>query len=186
MDVIRCLDMQHEIIDELKSLLQGSDAQLRKHWAERIANEKIPFSSMLSLLHGHEKTAQRFTWLIGDLLDVDPAIVAESVPMLFSLRDQMPFPGMQRSVAKCLWYVGIPDSIEEEAVEQLFEWLKNDEFEVGVKHYASKALYDLAIDKKIDSKRLEKILKEQSQHENKAHAGRIEKLRIKLVKKLAL
>ncbi len=176
--------MNFEVIDELKSLLQGSDARLRKHWARRIVSEKVPVSSLMTLLHGQEKSAQRFTWLIGDLLDEDPTLVGECLPMLFSLRDQMPFPGMQRTVGKCLWYLGVPANLEKEAIPQLLEWLANDEFEVGVKHYAAKTLYDLAIEHRIDAQRLDRILRRQAQHENKAHAGRMNKLRFKLLKQL--
>ncbi len=177
--------MNVDLKDELISLLQGSDARLRKHWANRIVNEKIPLCSLMSILHGHEKTAQRFTWLIGDLLEVDPMVVSDSVPMLFSLRDQMPFPGMQRSVAKCLWFVGVAKELENEAIKQLFEWLANNQFEVSVKHYAAKALFDLALENRIDAKKLNRILHKQTQHENKAHAGRMKKLQLKLSKKLS-
>ncbi len=176
--------MISELIDELNSLLQGSDARLRKHWAERIVSEKIPVSSLMTLLHGHEKSAQRFTWLIGDLLDEAPSLVSECLPMLFALRDQMEFPGMPRTVGKCFWCLGVPESLEKEAIPQLFEWLENDDFEVSVKHYAAKTLYDLAIENRIDIQRLDRILKNQAQHKNKAHAGRMEKLRLKLRKRL--
>ena len=171
-----------EFVGELKSLLQGSDSRLRKHWAARIADEKIPVASLMMLLHGHEKTAQRFTWLIGDLLDVDPKSVQECLPILFELRDQMPFPGMQRTVGKCFWYLGVPEDMEVEVVPQLFEWLDDDRFEVSIKHYASKALYDLAVADRIDPRKLDQILEKQTKHPTKAHAGRMLKLRLKLSK----
>ena len=145
-------------IEELSRNLSTSDAKLRKHWAQRIVDEKIPVSSLMVLLHFPNKTAQRFTWLIGDLLESDRTVVKNCLPLLFSLRDQMPFPGMQRTVAKCLWYLGVPDALRKEATEELFRWLDDDQFAVGVKHYASKALYDLALENKIDVKRLASIL----------------------------
>lgn len=181
--------MTSELFQELKSLLQGSDSKLRKHWAEKIARRQIPLNDLISLLHGQKKTAQRFTWLIGDLLDTDRSLVGSSLPMLFELRDQMPFPGMQRTVAKCLWYLNVPADLEEQAIPQLFEWLANDQVEIGVKHYASKALYDLAIDGRIDAKRIAKIfqiLEKEANHSNKAYATRTEKLKTKLQKELGL
>lgn len=174
--------MQTNLIDELKSLLQASDAKLRKHWATRIVKEQVSVESLMVLLHGHKKTAERFTWLIGDLLDEDPAVVEPVVPMLFELRDQMPFPGMRRTVAKCLWFVGLPTGMEKVATAELFKWLEDDAFAIGVKHYASKALFDLAVGEIVDAKRLGNILKRQAKHENQAHASRMEKLRIKLGK----
>ncbi len=180
MGLLHHVRMRHELMDELTSLLQGSDARLRKHWAERISREQIPLSSLMTLLHGHQKTAQRFTWLIGDLLDFAPDVVADCLPILFDLRDQMPFPGMQRTVAKCFWYLGVPKKLEPEVIPQLLTWLEDNEHVVSIKHYASKALYDLAIDGRVDVQRLDRILEHQSQHENKAHAGRMLKLRLKL------
>ena len=178
--------MKVDLIDELRSLLQGSDTRLRKHWAQRIIDEQVPVSSLMTLLHGHEKTAQRFTWLIGDLLDADRASVEDCVPMLFELRDKMPFPGMQRTVAKCLWFLKVPEELGDKAIDQLFEWLEGADIEIGVKHYSAKALYDLALSKRIDARRLAKILHQETQHENAAYAGRTEKLRMKLTKALSL
>ena len=178
--------MSAEFINELQSKLQTSDARLRKYWANRMVEEQIPLSSLMMLLHAPGRTAQRFTWFIGDLLDRDRDIVRECLPMLFALRDEMPFPGMRRSVAKCLWYLGIPEELEEEATAELFKWLKDDKYAVGVKHYASKALYDLAIEGRVDAKRLDRILKRQTQHETVAHAARMEKLRLKLKKQLTV
>ncbi len=174
--------MKSELIDELKSLLQGSDTRLRKHWAERIVSENVPVESLLGLLHGHEKTAQRFTWLIGDLLDLDRSVVRDSVPLLFSLRNQMPFPGMQRTVAKCLWFLGVPVELEADAIPQLLEWMEKDDEEIGVKHYAAKSLFDLAVDGRIAVKQLERILENESSHPNSAHAGRMEKMLHKVSK----
>ena len=178
-------EMKTSLKDELNGLLQGSDARLRKHWAQRICQEKILLIDLLPLLHGHLKTAQRFTWLIGDLLDEDPGVVMPVLPMLFDLRDQMPFPGMQRSVAKCLWFLNVPTEVEAEAIPQLFDWLANDQSEVGVKHYASKALFDLAVSGRIKPEKLIAILRKQTHHPNKAHAGRMEKLLNKLDRSLS-
>ena len=179
------MNSNFELINELKSLLQGSDARLRKHWAERIVSENIPVSSLLVLLHGHEKTAQRFTWLIGDLLEVEPAAVQDCLPVLFELRDQMPFPGMQRTVGKCLWYLGVPVEMEADAIPLMFKWLDDNQFEVSIKHYAAKVLYDLAIEDRIDVKKFGRVLKKQTQHPTKAHANRMLKLRLKLLKMVA-
>jgi len=173
--------MKTTLIDDLKSLLQTSDAKLRKHWASRIVNEQVSVESLMVLLHGHKKTAERFTWLIGDLLDEDPVVVEPVVRMLFELRDQMPFPGMRRTVAKCLWFVGLPAGLEDVATAELFDWLEDDEYAIGVKHYASKALFELAVDGRADVERLSRVLKRQTKHENQAHAGRMKKLYDKLL-----
>ena len=148
------------------------------------SNKSRFFSDLISLLHGQKKTAQRFTWLIGDLLETNRSLVIDSLPMLFELRDQMPFPGMQRTVAKCLWYLQIPKGMEAEAIAQLFKWLSNDKVEIGVKHYASKALYELALESRIDIKQLLRVLEKQTKYPNKSYATRTEKLRMKLQREL--
>ena len=164
------------MISELKNSLASSDAKLRKHWAQRIADEHVPLQSLMSLLHAENKTAQRFTWLIGDLLDQDPSNVIACLPVLFSLRDQMPFPGMRRTVAKILWFTNVPAEIEEEAIPELFRWLENDQFEVSVKHYASKTLFELVKTDRIKVDRLRSVLRKQSKHPNAAHARRMIKM----------
>lgn len=174
--------MQTALIDELKSLLRSSDAKLRKHWATRICAEQVSVESLMGLLHGDEKTAERFTWLIGDLLDEDRSVVEPVVPMLFELRNQIPFPGMLRTVAKCLWYVGLPENLEAVATDELFKWLAEDKYAVGVKHYTSKALFELAKTGSVDCNRLAQILSQQAKHANKAHACRMNKLQIELAK----
>lgn len=173
--------MPTALIEELRRLLPTSDAKLRKHWAHRIVIENIPVVSLFVLLHGHIKTAQRFTWLLGDLLEEDRTVVAPVVPMLFDLRDKMPFPGMRRTVAKSLWYLGVPPQLEKQAIPELFKWLEVDAYAIGVKHYAAKALFDLAVEKRVDVSRLNQILNKQARHENRAHASRMEKLQVRLV-----
>ena len=170
------------LIEELKSRLSTSDSKLRKHWAQRVIQESIPVSGLLSLLHADLKTAQRFTWFIGDLLEADPELVKACLPLLFSLRDQMPFPGMQRTVGKCFFYCGVPEEMERESFPVLFDWLADDQYEVSIKHYAAKVLFQLAQQSRIDSIKLDKILKKQEEHDNPAHASRMSKLRGQLNK----
>ena len=170
------------LIEELKSLLSTSDSKLRKHWAQRVVQEAIPVNSLLSLLHAELKTAQRFAWFIGDLLEADPDLVKDCLPLLFSLRDQMPFPGMQRTVGKCFFYCGVPHEFEQEIIPVLFEWLKGDQHEVSIKHYAAKVLFQLAKQSRIDVHKLNKILQRQEKHTNSAHASRMSKLRGQLTK----
>lgn len=177
--------MHEDFIKELQLHLPKSDARLRKLWAEQIVSQKIPLLSLISLLHGPNKTAQRFNWLIGDLLHQDRTVVRPALQILFDLRDEMPFPGMRRTVARCLWYLGVPANLEKQAIPVLFHWLEDNSFAIGVKHYASKALFDLAIQDRVDARqlneRLNRVLNRQARHVNKAHASRMNKLRRKLI-----
>lgn len=174
--------MNSALIEELKSLLSTSDAKLRKHWAERVLNESIPASSLMSLLHADAKTAQRFTWFIGDLLDADTKLIEECLPLLFSLNDQMPFPGMRRCVGKCFYYCGVPKKMERDAIPVLVDWLGDDQYTIGAKHYAAKVLYDLVKESRYDGKALDKLLRKQEKHPTSAHASRMAKMRVQLQK----
>ena len=173
--------MPEELLHELKRLLPKSDSKLRKHWASRIINENISVADLMVLLHGDKKIAQRFMWLIGDLLEQDRNVVRPILPMLFELRNDMPFPGMRRSVAKSLWFLGVPKDLELEAVPQLAEWLSDDSFRVGVKHFAAKALADLVREQRFEFSKFDKILAKQAAHTNLAHAARMKKLKAQLI-----
>lgn len=175
--------MNESITSELVNLLSTSDARLRKHWCQRIIDERIPVLGLMSLLHAETKTAQRFTWLIGDLLQADADLVAPCLPLLFSLHDQMSFPGMQRTVGKSLYYCGVPREMEDEVIPVLVNWLKDDQYEISIKHYASKVLFELAEQARFDAVQLDRMLLNQSQHRNRAHASRMSKLRSKLNRK---
>ena len=173
------------IVSELSSLLATSDAKLRKHWAQRVLNESIPVASLMSLLHAdHNKTAQRFTWFIGDLLEAEPKLVEECLPLLFSLHDQMPFPGMRRSVGKCFYFCGVPREMESQVVPVLMDWLGDDRYTIGCKHYAAKVLFELVKQSRVEGLRVDKLLKKQEQHSNAAHASRMAKQREQLKKLL--
>ena len=138
----------------------------------------------MSLLHSELKTSQRFTWLIGDLLEAAPEKVESCLPMLFDLREQMPFPGMRRSVGKCFYYCGVPKPMEKQVIPVLIQWLDDNQYSVSCKHYAAKVLFNLAIDARIAPERLDQLLQKQERHENPAHASRMAKQRIALHKKI--
>ena len=179
-----CARMNHELFHEIKTTLPKSDSRIRKQWAEQIIREKIPLSEFLVLLHGEKKTAQRFIWLIGDLLELDSNVVVDCLPILFSLRDQMPFPGMRRTVAKCIWFADVPPEMEPETTKQLFSWLADEQYSIGCKHYAAKALFDLVKLGKVPATKLKRILAKQANHSNTAHAKRMGKMLSQVSKQL--
>ena len=165
--------MDPRFIRELESKLSVSDARLRKHWATRIISERISLESLFSLWHAEPKTAQRFMWLIGDLSDLCPNAVEPCLPFLIGLRDQMPFPGMHRSIAKWLHRTGVPKAVQNQAVEVLLNWLSSPVEEIGTKSYSAMALVELASAERIPKKRLVDILDSESKHENRAYGKRI-------------
>lgn len=168
--------MSLQLIEELRSHLPQSDSRLRKDWARRIADQQIPLESFLSLLHGDTKTAQRFTWLISDIGEADPELLSSCLPVLFSLRDQMPFPGMQRGVAKWLLITNVPESIEDEAVKQLFLWMKDPDACIASKSFSARVLVELVFQDRVSKSRVKRVLSKQVGTINKAYSRRMEKL----------
>lgn len=165
------------LLAELRHGLSDCRAVDRKAWANRIIEQQIPLTHLMALLHEDSTTAQRFTWLIGDLLGEQPESVGPCVPLLFELRDQMPFPGMERTVAKCLWLALPASEITTEHSDQLADWMASHETPVSVLHYASKALFKLCRAGRFDCRRLELMLDDQTRHPNASHAKRMAKLR---------
>lgn len=165
-----------ELMQELNHALADSDSQSRKEWAEQIVQSGQPLQDLLPLLHADQTTAQRFMWLIGDICELEPGIVAPCLSFLFSLRDQMPFPGMRRSLAKWLWLTKVPVDMESVAIFRLLRWLDEDEYSIGCKSYAAKALFELATQDRVSVEQLRKILEGQANAGNKAFASRMQKL----------
>lgn len=168
------------LLDELKSSLATSDSAQRKYWANQIIQADISLESLMSLWQCEPKTAQRFMWLIGDICERDPERVSPCLPFLFSLLGQVPFPGLDRSLAKWFGLTNVPPEIEQTAIPQLFAWLELNDTPIGCKSFAAKTLFQLALDKRVSIDRLLAIMDRETEASNRAYAGRIRKLRSKL------
>ena len=164
-----------QLFKELANGLAGSDSELRKHWADRIVNENVSLDSLISLLHGEHKTAQRFMWLLDDVCRIDPDRMAPFLPLLFSLRDQMPFPGIRRSITKWLFLTRIPESVEPGASKQMVHWLESQDASIACKSFSAKCLFLMATENRFQAKRLHDALKTQADHPNRAYRSRIQK-----------
>jgi hypothetical protein len=168
--------MTSTLLHKIKSSIAKSDSAARKHWAEQIVDSQLPLAHFVPILFVEPKTAQRFMWTIGDVCELDPDVVAQCMPMLFDMRNQMPFLGMDRSVAKWLWLTSVPASVEPQAIPQLLDWLTNDTASIASKSYSAKALFDLVKNSRLEKKKLDTALRAQALHKNKAYASRIKKL----------
>ncbi len=174
--------MALEILRQLRNSLAESDSQARKEWARQIVDAQHPLENLLSLLHGDHKTAQRFTWLISDIGEADVKILEPCMPALFSLRDQMPFPGMHRGVAKWLLLTHVPQAIEKEAIEQMIAWLNSDSTCIASKSFSARVLFQLAIQKRIPRQTVKQIIGRQLGNKNQAFSKRMGKLLERLEK----
>ncbi len=168
--------MVTELVKNLNASLANSSARDRKFWAQQVIDQDVSLESLMSLLHRGDKTSQRFMWFIGDLCEIDPDRVAACLEPLFELRNQMPFPGMQRSVSKWLMLTNVPEKMEKRAISQLFAWLQSDDACIASKSYSAKTLHNLVQQNRASKKRLASALTQQAKHTNRAYACRMKKL----------
>lgn len=173
--------MSTALVTSLRRELAVSNAAMRKAWAAQIIGQGIRLEDLLGLLMSGGRTAQRFMWLIGDLCEADPTVVEPCLPVLLSLRDQMPFPGMRRSLAKWLLLTGVPAAVEREAVRLLRSWMEGDQASIAARSYAAKALVELAKEGRVGSAIVRSLIEAQARHPNRAFGGRMEKLLDRLV-----
>lgn len=118
-----------------------SDANLRK-WARAISENNIDLKDLLGLLDEDRFTAMRFLWMIGGLVEFDPERVAPAVPYFFSKQHTIKVPNYDRSLAKFCWLAGIPEEIEGEVVDALFQWILDPKVITTTKTFAVQALYN--------------------------------------------
>ena len=132
------------LIEKLEvSLLADHSDENRKRWADYIIKENIPLLDILELLDAEKRVATRFTWMVGDLCEQKPDVVFPAITYFWSKRNEIEITNYNRSLAKMCWLCGIPEEIEGEAVNELFEWLLDPEVIVSTKNYSLLALGNL-------------------------------------------
>lgn len=134
------LDTMQELGERLKH--DRSD-ELRKEWARRIAEEEN-LMDLVGLLDEPHPVGMRFSWIFGDITDLNPDLIFDCLPYFFKRRNDFTFPGFHRSVARMLYFTGIPEEIEGEAMDQMVEWCMDPQVAIGVKHHSLKTLMRLA------------------------------------------
>jgi hypothetical protein len=127
------------------SLEKGYSEVNQKKWAMYIVKNKIPLRTLADILLTEGKAATRFSWLIGGVCQIDPQVVFPEIEFLFHLRSKVKVPGFSRSLARMMWLCGIPESIEGEATECLFQWLMDANESISAKVYSIHALEALVI-----------------------------------------
>ena len=129
--------------ERLRNLLATSrDHDSRKAWAAKIIAEGT-FAEFTDLLDGEHPIGMHFSWLIGDIVSDAPEEVFPSITYFFSRRNDFPFPGFKRSLAKMMYLAGIPEEIEGEALDEMFNWVMNPQEAIAVKHYSLKCLMEI-------------------------------------------
>ena len=126
------------------SLLQDNSDKNRRNWAEKIVNEKIPILNLVDLLDAEKLIATRFSWMVGDVCELEPKVVFPAIHLFWSKRHEVDITNFNRSLAKMFCLCGIPKEIEGEAVSEMFEWLTDPDAIVSTKNYSLLALGNLS------------------------------------------
>ena len=122
------------------SLLQdASDANLRQ-WGAHIVQQNLALVDLITLIHAEKKVATRFSWMRGGIVERDPERVRPVIPYLFTHRKEIVIQNFERSLAKFFALAGIPEEIEGEAVEALFQWLMDPKVLLSTRIFAMAAL----------------------------------------------
>ena len=168
------------ILRSLQNGLAGSDAKWRKAMANQMIEADLQLIQLMPLFQSDEKTAQRFMWFIGDLSELAPELIKPCLPLLFEMRDDMPFPGMHRSLAKWFLKTDVPEEIQSEVVEEVLGWLESPSESIACQSFAAKLMVELAKQGRCDNRRLCLALDRLMKHDNRAFARRMAKLRIEM------
>lgn len=117
----------------------GSDANLRQ-WGAHIVQHDLALADLIELIHADKKVATRFSWMLGGIVERDPQRLRPVMPYLFTQRKAIPIHNFERSLAKMFSLAGIPEEIEGEAVEALFQWLMDPKVLLSTRIFAMAAL----------------------------------------------
>lgn len=173
-------DASNSFLQELGiSLKEENSTSNRRKWAERIVEKKIAVMSLMNLLQCEAPIPIRFTWLIGDLCEIAPAMVAPAIPHFYAVRNTILFPNFDRSLAKMYWLCGIPLEMEGTIIDELFQWLMDPRISVSTKSYALSALFDFT-QQQPDLKSELRLVLEDQLHKNSVS---FEKHALKLLKR---
>lgn len=117
----------------------GSDANLRQ-WGAHIVQHDLALADLIELIHAEKKVATRFSWMLGGIVERDPQRLRPVMPYLFTQRKAILIHNFERSLAKMFSLAGIPEEIEGEVVEALFQWLMDPKVLLSTRIFAMAAL----------------------------------------------
>jgi hypothetical protein len=123
-----------------QSLIKDQSAENRQFWASYLIENQIDLREMVDLVLSERKLALRFIWLVGDLCEINPEYVVNTVPLFYELKDKVKFPNFDRSLAKLFLHCGIPENLEGEIIEELFSWIMDSKVSVATKTNSMLAL----------------------------------------------
>ncbi len=118
----------------------------RKRWARHVMEHDIAIEQLLPLIYDDSrKVSNQFAWLLSDICEIDASKLKPILEELFLKRKEINNSNFSRSLSKYFRLVGIPESIEGEVADKLFEWLNDPKSIVSTKSNCMLALYNLSL-----------------------------------------
>ncbi len=128
--------MIEEIRKEIIQNIGTSMSSYRYALAKQIIDEAIPLSGLMDILLEDHPISTRFSWLLGDISDQCPEKSREILIGCYELSPEVRIKNFDRTIAKQAMLCGknIPENIEGEIVDKLFDWLIDPKISVSTKN----------------------------------------------------
>lgn len=124
--------LRKEIIQNIGT----SMSSYRTALAKRIIDDEIPLTGLMDILLEEHPTSTRFSWLLGDISDQHPEKSREILIGCFEILPDIRIKNFDRTIAKQAMICGhnIPEDLEGEMVDKLFDWLMDPKISVSTKN----------------------------------------------------
>jgi hypothetical protein len=153
-------------------------------WAAYLAENPSEIPDCLSLLSEDKPIPMRIAWVLDHVADNNPHCMLEHIPYMYSLKDDMDFPGYKRSLTRLMSFSGIPESIESDAIDTMFKWVLAPHIALAVKVHSIQALYHVCEKYPELSGELIEVIEDQIPKCSVGFKSRGTKLIVKLQKKI--
>lgn len=134
-----------EIRREIKIHIGSSASNYRENLASQIIRYRIPISRLMDLLLEEPPISTRFSWLLGDVIIQSPEKSKEILVECYKRLNHIRIKNFDRTLSKLIFTCGenLPEELEGELVNKLFEWLNDTKITVSTKNNSLFALENL-------------------------------------------
>ena len=114
--------------------------------AQQFIRGELKLPSYIHLLEDNDPSISfRFIWLLEHIALQKPDLVYKHLNYIYSLRNQLHYPGYKRGLAKLISVCGFPERLEGELVELLFDYLNDSNSDIAAKVFAMQALSNICL-----------------------------------------
>ena len=134
------------LIEKISRSLKEENSEVnRKNWSNYLITTQVKLDDIKAIIHHPHPIGIRFSWMLGNICELKPEMLAPVFPYFFTNRNNIQIPNFNRSIAKMCVYVTLPEKLEGEIMSALFEWLTDPKVIVTTKYFSLKALYKLSL-----------------------------------------